>query len=44
MRNLFDAGFPSPEPIINKKGNYITEVLNKKAAIVYFLNGTAKKE
>jgi len=44
MRNLFDAGFPSPEPIINKNGNYITEVLNKKAAIVSFLNGTAKKE
>ena len=43
MRNLFDAGFPSPEPIINKNGNYITEDLNKKAAIVGFLNGTAKK-
>jgi len=43
MRNLFDSNFPSPEPIINKNGNYITEILGKKAAIVSFLNGKAKK-
>ena len=42
MRNLFDKGFPSPEPIINKNGNYISSVLNKKAAVVSFLNGDAK--
>ena len=44
MRNLFDSNFPSPEPIINKNGNYITEILNKKAAIVSFLEGSAKKK
>jgi len=43
MRNLFDANFPSPEPIINKNGNYITEIVNKKAAVVSFLNGSIKK-
>ncbi len=43
MRNLFDKNFLSPEPIINKNGNYISEILGKKAAIVSFLNGTAKK-
>jgi len=43
MRNLFDANFPSPEPVINKNGNYITEIVNKKAAVVSFLNGSAKK-
>ena len=43
MRNLFDSNFPSPEPIINKNGNYITEIANKKAAVVSFLNGSAKK-
>ena len=43
MRNLFDKNFPSPEPIINKNGNYISEVLGKKAAVVSFLEGTAKK-
>ena len=32
MKNLFDKGFPSPEPMINKNGNYISEILNKKAA------------
>lgn len=42
MRNLFDANFPSPEPIINKNGNYITEIVNKKAALVSFLNGNVK--
>ena len=43
MRNLFDKDFPSPEPIINKNGNYITEILKKKAAVVSFLDGNAKK-
>ena len=43
MRNLFDANFPSPEPIINKNGNYITEISGKKAAVVSFLEGSAKK-
>jgi len=43
MRNLFDANFPSPEPIINKNGNYVTEISGKKAAVVSFLNGSAKK-
>jgi len=43
MRNLFDANFPSPEPIINKNGNYVTEISGKKAALVSFLDGSAKK-
>jgi len=43
MRNLFDKNFPSPEPIINKNGNYISEISGKKAAIVSFLKGEAKK-
>ena len=43
MKNLFDSNFPSPEPMINNNGNYITEILGKKAAIVSFVNGTAKK-
>ena len=43
MKNLFDKKFPSPEPIINKNGNYISEILNKKAAVVSFLNGKTKK-
>ena len=43
MRNLFDANFPSPKPIINKNGNYISQILNKKAAVVSFLDGEAKK-
>ena len=42
MRNLFDRKFPSPEPIINRNGNYISEVLNKKAAVISFLSGKAK--
>ena len=44
MRNLFDKKFPSPEPIINKNGNYISEILGKKAAVVSFLEGSAKKK
>jgi len=43
MRNLFDKNFPSPEPIINKNGNYISEISGKKAAVVSFLDGYAKK-
>jgi len=43
MKNLFDKKFLSPKPIINKNGNYISEILNKKAAVVSFLNGKAKK-
>ena len=43
MKNLFNKNFPSPEPIINRNGNYISEVLNKKAAVVSFLNGDTKK-
>ena len=43
MKNLFDKNFISPEPIININGNYISEILNKKAAVVSFLNGKAKK-
>ena len=43
MKNLFNKKFPSPEPIINKNGNYISEISNKKAAVVSFLDGKAKK-
>ena len=43
MRNLFDSKFPSPEPIINKNGNYVTNIFNKKAAIVSFVDGSVKK-
>ena len=27
MKNLFDKDFPSPQPIINNNGNYITEIV-----------------
>ena len=43
MRNLYDKNFPSPEPIINKNGNYISEISGKKAAVVSFLEGSSKK-
>ena len=43
MKNIFNENFPSPEPIINKNGNYITEIFEKKAAVVSFLEGTSKK-
>ena len=43
MRNLYDKNFPSPEPIINKNGNYITEISKKKAAVISFLSGSSKK-
>ena len=43
MKNLFDKKFFSPEPIINKNGSYISEVSGKKAAVVSFLQGKAKR-
>jgi len=43
MRNLYDKNFPSPEPIINKNGNYISEISGKKAAVISFIGGVAKK-
>ena len=43
MKILFDKNFPSPKPIININGNYISEVVGKKAAVVSFLDGNAKK-
>tara|TARA_Y100000590_G_scaffold101972_1_gene115812 strand:- start:1865 stop:2833 length:969 start_codon:yes stop_codon:yes gene_type:complete len=43
MKNLFDKNFPSPEPVINKNGNYISEICGKKAAVVSFLDGSSKK-
>jgi len=43
MKNLFEKNFPSPEPIINKNGNYISEISKKKAAVISFLDGSAKK-
>ena len=43
MKNLFDKKFPSPEPIINKNGNYISEISGKRAAVVSFLDGYSKK-
>ena len=43
MKNIFNKNFPSPEPIINKNGNYITEIFEKKAAVVSFLEGASKK-
>ena len=43
MKNLFDKKFPSPGPIINNNGNYISEIAKKKAAVVTFLDGNSKK-
>ena len=43
MKNLYDKKFPSPKPIINRNGNYISDILKKKAAVVSFLDGQAKK-
>ena len=42
MRNLYDKNFPSPEPIINNNGNYISDISGKKAAVVSFIDGNAK--
>ena len=36
MRNLYDKKFPSPEPIVNKNGNYISEVAKKKLLLYLF--------
>ena len=36
MKNLFDKNFLSPEPIINKNGNYISEILKKKCCCDIF--------
>jgi homoserine kinase type II len=44
MKNLYDKKFPCPKPIINKNGNYISEISGKKAAVISFLNGTSKKK
>ena len=44
MKNLHDSKFKCPEPIINKNGNYISEIKNKKAAVVSFVEGSAKKK
>ena len=43
MRNLYDKNFPSPQPMININGSYISEILGKKAAVVSFLEGNAKE-
>ena len=43
MRNLHDNEFPSPVPIVNKNGSYISEISLKKAAIISFLDGSSKK-
>ena len=34
MRNLFDKKFPTPEPVINKNGNYISEINGKNEIIL----------
>jgi len=43
MTNLYNSNFKCPRPIVNKNGNYISEILGKKAAMVSFLEGSAKK-
>ena len=43
MKNIFNENFPSPEPIINKNGNYITEILGKKLQLYLFLKELQKK-
>ena len=43
MTNLYNLNFKCPRPIINKNGNYISEILGKKAAVISFLEGSAKK-
>ena len=44
MKNLNDKNFPTPKPIINKNGNYISDIAKKKAAVMSFLDGKAKKK
>jgi len=43
MKNIYDKNFPSPEPIININGSYISEISKKKAAIISFIDGNTKK-
>ena len=43
MKNLHNSNFKCPEPIINKNGNYISEILGKKACVVSYINGFSKK-
>ena len=43
MTILNNSDFKCPIPIINRNGNYISEILGKKAAVVTFLEGNAKK-
>ena len=42
MASLNKSGFECPVPILNKKGNPITEFDNKKLMIVSFIEGKAK--
>ncbi len=43
MTNLYNSKFKCPKPIVNKNGNYISEISGKKTAVVSFLEGSAKK-
>ncbi len=43
MKNLYDKNFLSPKPIINRNGNYISEIKTKSAAVISFLDGHSKK-
>jgi len=43
MTNLHNSDFKCPKPIINKNGNYISEISGKKAAVISFIEGKAKK-
>ena len=43
MTNLYNSSFKCPRPIIDKNGNYISEILGKKAALISFIEGSAKK-
>jgi len=43
MKNIYDKNFPSPEPIININGSYISEISKKKAAIISFIDGNTQK-
>ena len=44
MTNLHNSDFKCPKPIINKNGNYISEISGKKAAVISFIEGKAKKK
>ena len=43
MTNLYNLNFKCPKPITDKNGNYISEIFGKKAAVVSFIEGSAKK-